>query len=333
VSYDVRFERLIRAPRERVFDAFTSPAGQRELYGTDEPGWIVESRCDLRVGGVWAISFGPSADALYHHRHVFQEIDRPRRILLTTTETRLDGSRLVTSMEFTFEARGEATLMRLTHAGFPTEELREEHTRGLPNAFARLERSVMSRSILYMSMSLDGFITGPDDGPEQGLGAGGERLHDWLGPWDGSPRGFHPPGASGEVFDEAMATGAVVVGRKTFDYAGRWNGDHHGVPIFVPTRGTPPEPASHWVHYVTDGVESAMRQAKEAAGETNVMVHGAELAQSLLEAGVLDELEIHLVPVLLGDGRRLFGRQQAELELVRVVDAPGVTHLRYRVVS
>src|SRR4051812_11560503 len=79
---DLRFERLIRAAPARVFDAFTSPKGQRELYGTDEPGWIVDSRCDLRVGGVWAISFGPSPGELYHHRHVFQEIDRPRRIRL-----------------------------------------------------------------------------------------------------------------------------------------------------------------------------------------------------------------------------------------------------------
>jgi dihydrofolate reductase len=189
----------------------------------------------------------------------------------------------------------------------------------------------MPKSVLYMSMSLDGFIAGPDDGPEQGLGAGGERLHDWLGP--DTPRGFEPPGPSGKVFEEAMATGAVVVGRKTFDYAGHWGGDHHGVPIFVPTRGTPPAPQSHWVHYVTDGVESAMRQAKEAAGDRDVMVHGASLAQSLLRAGVLDELEIHLIPMLLGDGRRLFGGEQASLELTRVVEAPGVTHLRYRVVN
>jgi dihydrofolate reductase/uncharacterized protein YndB with AHSA1/START domain len=328
---NLSFSRLIKAPPERVFDAFTSPEGQRELYAQDTPGWIVESRCDLRVGGIWEISFGESPGELYHHRHVFEAIDRPHRIRLATTETRLDGSRLVTSMEFTFEARGEATLMTLIQDGFPTRALRDEHTRGLPNAFARLERILMPKSVLYMSMSLDGFITGPDDGPEQGLGAGGERLHEWLGPWEGSPRGFDPPGASGKVLDEAMATGAVVVGRKTFDYAGHWNGDHHGVPIFVPTRGTPPAPQSDWVHYVTDGVESAMRQAKDAAGDKDVMVHGAELAQSLLDAGVLDELEIHLVPVLLGDGRRLFGGQQAELELTRVVEAPGVTHLRYRV--
>jgi dihydrofolate reductase len=194
----------------------------------------------------------------------------------------------------------------------------------------------MSKSVLSMSMSLDGFITGPGDDAEHGLGVDGERLHDWLGEPDGDPPGFHPPGPSGEIFDELMATGAVVVGRRTFDHAGHWGGDHHGVPIFVPTRGTPPAPQSTWVHYVTDGVESAMRQAKDAAGDANVLVHGADLAQSCLRAGALDELEIHLVPVLLGEGRRLFdhlGADHIELELTRVVDAPGVTHLHYRVTA
>jgi dihydrofolate reductase len=195
----------------------------------------------------------------------------------------------------------------------------------------------MSKSVLYMSMSLDGFIAGPDDRAGQGLGAGGHRLHDWLGDGRGGVSGYRPQEEpSGQVFDELMATGAVVVGRRTFDIAGHWNGDHHGVPIFVPTRGAPPAPQSSWVTYVTDGVESAMRQAKQAAGESNVMVHGADLAQSCLRTGVLDELEIHLIPVLLGEGRRLFehlGAEHVELELTRVIDAPGVTHLRYRVVS
>jgi uncharacterized protein YndB with AHSA1/START domain len=142
VSRDLRFERMIDAMPERVFDAFTSPEGQREVYGQDAPGWIVESRCDLRVGGVWTISFGPSPGELYRHHHVFEEIDRPRRIRLTTTETRLDGSSFVTSTEFTFEARGSATLMTMIQAGFPTQALRDEHVVGLPNAFARLERAL-----------------------------------------------------------------------------------------------------------------------------------------------------------------------------------------------
>jgi uncharacterized protein YndB with AHSA1/START domain len=140
VSLDLRFERLIAAPPERVFDAFTDPAGQREFYGTDAPGWVVDSRCDLRVGGVWSISFGPSRDELYHHRHVFEALDRPRRILLTTTETRLDGSSFETSIEFSFEPRDGDTLMRMVQAGFPDGVLRDEHTRGLPNAFDRFER-------------------------------------------------------------------------------------------------------------------------------------------------------------------------------------------------
>jgi len=191
----------------------------------------------------------------------------------------------------------------------------------------------MSSSVLYMWMSLDGFIAGPDDDVGQGLGRGGERLHDGLGDGKG-PDGFKPEGPGSQVYDEVMATGAVLVGRRTFDLAGRWDGDHHGVPIFVPTRGEPPAPASDLVHYVTDGVESAMSQAKEAAGDANVLVHGADLAQSCLRAGVLDELEIGLVSVLLGEGRSLFeglGAEHTELELTRVVDAPGVTYLRYRV--
>jgi dihydrofolate reductase len=188
------------------------------------------------------------------------------------------------------------------------------------------------KSVLYMSMSLDGFITGPDDDVARGLGVGGERLHDWLGESDGAPPAFHPAGRSGEIFGELMATGAVVVGRRTFDIAGHWNGDHHGVPIFVPTRGTPPQPQSARVHYVPDAA-TAMREAKAAAGDQDVMVHGAGLAQSLLREGLLDELEIHLIPVVLGDGRRLFGADRIELEPTRVLDAPGVTHVRYRVAS
>jgi uncharacterized protein YndB with AHSA1/START domain len=140
VSLDLRFERLIAAPPERVFDAFTDPAGQREFYGTEEPGWVVDSRCDLRVGGVWSISFGPSRAELYHHRHVFEAIERPRRVLLTTTETRLDGSSFETSIEFRFDSRDGGTLMTMVQAGFPDEVLRDEHTRGLPDAFDRFER-------------------------------------------------------------------------------------------------------------------------------------------------------------------------------------------------
>jgi dihydrofolate reductase len=181
---------------------------------------------------------------------------------------------------------------------------------------------------LYMSMSLDGFIAGPDDRPGQELGRGGGRLFNWLDD-------RMSDGPSGQVFRELMATGAVISGRRTFELAGRWQGDHHdGVPIFVLTHhiddgDVPPGSA----RFVTD-VEDCAAQARAAAGDRAVLVHGAGAAQALLRAGLLDEMEIHLVPVLLGGGRRLFGSLgpgHIELELVRRLEARDVTHLRYRV--
>ena len=142
MSRELRYERLLKAPPERVFDLLTSAEGQREFYGTDAPGWIVDSRCDLRVGGVWEIAFGPSEGELYRHRHVFEAIDRPRRLLLATTETRLDGSSFEFGVELRFEPRGGATLMTMVQSGFPTDELRDEHGRGVPHAFDRMERAL-----------------------------------------------------------------------------------------------------------------------------------------------------------------------------------------------
>jgi len=192
--------------------------------------------------------------------------------------------------------------------------------------------------VLDMSMSLDGFIAGPDDGPDHGLGVDGHRLHAWLAEGDGiDPLSYRPDDASAVVFDEMMATGAVLVGRRTFDIAGHWDGDHHdGVPIFVPTHHPPDDPptGAATITYVTDGIASAASQARAAAGDRNVMFHGAETAQDALRAGVLDEMELHVMPVLLGRGRRLFdhlGADHIELELTRSIDAPGVTHLHYRV--
>jgi uncharacterized protein YndB with AHSA1/START domain len=142
VSLELRFERLIAAAPQRVFAAFTDPVGQREFYGQDCAGWIVDSRCELRVDGVWSVWFGPSPDELYHHRHVFEAIDRPRQILIASTETRPDGSSFETTLQLTFEPRGGSTLMTMVQSGFPSEGLRDEHTVGLPNAFDRLERTL-----------------------------------------------------------------------------------------------------------------------------------------------------------------------------------------------
>jgi dihydrofolate reductase len=198
----------------------------------------------------------------------------------------------------------------------------------------------MSASVLYMSMSLDGFIAGPNEGPGNGLGDGGERLHEWFfAGADTDENGVpgRPGGINGQIIDELMATGAVVAGRGTFEPAEGWGGDHHhGVPIFILARREPGIDIADWplVTYVSD-VETAMTEAKRAAGEKNVLVHGAGTAQLALAAGVLDEIEIHLVPVLLGQGRRLFDNldpEHIELERTRILEGEdGVTHMRYRV--
>jgi dihydrofolate reductase len=179
-------------------------------------------------------------------------------------------------------------------------------------------------------MSLDGFIAGPNEGPGNGLGDGGHRLHEWA------LTGGRPTGVNGQVYDEFMATGAVVAGRGTFEPADGWGGDHHdGVPIFIYSRREPGIDISRWpdVTYVTD-VRDAFEGAREAAGGKDVLVHGAAIAQLALPAGLLDELELHVVPVIFGQGRRLFDHlaaEQIELERIRILEGYGVTHLRYRV--
>src|SRR6187549_3796195 len=155
-----------------------------------------------------------------------------------------------------------------------------------------------------MSMSLDGFIAGPNEGPDNGLGDGGLRLHDWLMTGDNVDlEAIRQPGTvNGMIVEEFMATGAVVAGRGTFEPAGGWGGDHHGgVPIQVLSRRPRPAWTAEWplVHYGND-LEAAFGSAREAAGDAPVLVHGAATAQRALRAGLLDELEVHLVPVLLG---------------------------------
>ncbi len=181
----------------------------------------------------------------------------------------------------------------------------------------------MSSSILDMSMSLDGYIAGPDDflGGEDG-----ERLHKWA----------DAAGRPSQFQDEWNAAGAVLSGRRTAELMDHWGGSHGGVPIVVPSH-RPPGPAARWgyplVTYVTDGIESAMELAKATAGDQDVQVRGAYTAQRALEAGVLDEVQIHQIPVLLGNGRRLFDvlATEIELEIVRVIDTPDATHIRYRI--
>jgi dihydrofolate reductase len=187
---------------------------------------------------------------------------------------------------------------------------------------------------LYMTMSLDGYAAGPHDGTEDPMGVGGFRLFNWL-----DRRYDHGP--NGQVYGELQATRAVISGRRTYEHADRWHGDHHdGVPVFVLTHQVPADPPPGSVRYSTD-VRECAAQARETAGDADVMVHGTGAAQSLLRAAQLDELELHVVPVLLGKGRRLFDNLPAkhiELDLVRTLAAPDVDdpaqrviHLRYRV--
>jgi dihydrofolate reductase len=188
----------------------------------------------------------------------------------------------------------------------------------------------MSVSILDMSVSLDGYIADADDYLG---GDDGERLHKWA---DADGEAAQPSGPVRDFEAEWKAAGAVLAGRRTAELMDHWGGSHGGLPIFVPSH-RPPPPAARWgyplVTYVNDGIESAMAQAKAAAGDRDVQVRGAYTAQHALEAGVLDEIQIHLIPVLLGRGRRLFDvlPSEIELEIVRVIDTPQATHIRYRV--
>jgi dihydrofolate reductase len=186
---------------------------------------------------------------------------------------------------------------------------------------------------LDMSVSVDGYVVGPQDSTDQPMGIGGFRLFNWL------DHRFDP-GPNGQVFAEVNATRAVISGRRTYEHADRWQGDHHdGVPVFVLTHQVPDEPPPGSVRYVTD-VHACAAQARAAAGDADVVVMGAGAGQALLRAGELDELELHVVPVLLGQGRRLFDHLPAELtelELTQELNAADadpehrVLHLRYRV--
>lgn len=195
-----------------------------------------------------------------------------------------------------------------------------------------------------LSTSLDGFIAGADDSSELPLGIGGDRLFQWFRDGD-TPSRYYPSfrmsAVSAAVFDEiAGSHGAAIAGRRTYDIADAWGGSGPlpGAPLFVVTHRVP-----DWVPkgdppytFVTEGIESAVEQARAAAGGKGVSLMGANVVQQCLRAGLLDEITIHLVPVVLGRGVRLLdglelGRH--EFDLLRVVDAPGVTHLTYRVVK
>jgi dihydrofolate reductase len=214
----------------------------------------------------------------------------------------------------------------------------------------------MSRLRFDISVSLDGYVAGPNASVDVPLGEGGEQLHQWivgLASWR-DPHGLEggETGADDAVVQEAIeTTGAVLMGRKMFSGGdGPWEDDPNRdgwwgdeppfeKPVFILThhaRDPVTYPNGTIFTFVTDGIESALQQARAAAGDRAVSIGGgADVAQQYLAAGLIDEIELHVVPVLLGDGVRLFGATSAELpklEPTRVVDSPTVTHLRYRVV-
>jgi dihydrofolate reductase len=188
-----------------------------------------------------------------------------------------------------------------------------------------------------ITTSVDGFITGPNDGPERGLGEGGERLHYWVfgGPWtyDEEPTG-KATGEDRAYLDEAMArVGAVVGGRGTYEAADHWGGSNpFGVPFFIVTHRADQQPDEGFTF--VSGVEEAVGRAREAAGGKDVSVMGgADVIRQALAAGLVDELAITIAPVVLGAGKRLFDGfdRSLDLEHVGVRRSPWATHITYRV--
>ena len=204
----------------------------------------------------------------------------------------------------------------------------------------------MGKVSFNMTMSLDGYVTGPNDGPQNPLGDGGERLFTWFSSVDteytmpGGDWKFKVSAASAALLDKAIQqAGVLVTGRRTFDIANAWGGRHPlDVPIVVLTHRVPQEwvkPGSPFT-FVSDGIESAIAKAQAIAGDKIVAVGSATTLQQTLNAGLLDELQIDLVPLILGGGVRLFdhlGITPKQLEQVSVIEGTGVTHLAYRVLK
>lgn len=200
----------------------------------------------------------------------------------------------------------------------------------------------MGKVILDISMSLDGFIAGLDDNQEQPLGKNGEMIQGWLFSGDQPSRYndfFRLSSINKEVFDRSILDmGAMVFGRRTFDIVNGWGGSHpiQGIPIFVVTHEAPEtyfEDQTSFT-FVTDGIKSAIEQAKKAANGKNISIGTASIAQQCIQAKLLDEMHFHISPILLGNGIRLFdqiGQEHIKLESKEVVDGSDVVHVKYKI--
>jgi dihydrofolate reductase len=196
----------------------------------------------------------------------------------------------------------------------------------------------VSKILATITTSLDGYVTGPDDGPDKGLGEGGERLHYWVfgGPWKyGDDHSGEATGADKEFLDDMMdRVGATIGGRGTYEAADHWGGTNPWpTPFFIVTHHPEDAPQDAGFTFV-DGLDEAIRQAREAAGRKDVEVMGgADIIRQALAGGYVDELSISIAPVVLGDGKRLFDGfdHSIDLEHVRTLQSRFATHITYRV--
>ena len=190
--------------------------------------------------------------------------------------------------------------------------------------------------VFDISMSLDGFVTASNRRSEKPMGDGGQRLHEWAMGGEGD--------RNRELLEDAIAgEGATIAGRKTYDSSVAWWGADGPTgsarrPVFVVTHEAPPEAPDGGVYtFVTDGIEGALEQAKAVADDKDISIMGGpSIGQQYIAAGLVDEIQVHLVPVLFGSGTRMFehlGGEHIQLEIVEVIDTPAATHLRYRIVG
>jgi dihydrofolate reductase len=196
----------------------------------------------------------------------------------------------------------------------------------------------MAKVVAGITTSVDGYITGPDDGPGKGLGEGGERLHYWVfgGPWtyENEPKGEATGEDAAWLAETIARVGAVVSGRATYEAAGHWGDENPwGIPVFIVTHRPEEEPESGAFTFVS-GVEEAVDRARAAAGDKDVHVMGgADVIRQALDAGLVDELTIIVAPVVLGGGKRLFEEFSSSLELehLGVRQSTWATFIDYRV--
>jgi dihydrofolate reductase len=202
----------------------------------------------------------------------------------------------------------------------------------------------MAKVVIDVSVSLDGYVAGPNDGHKYPLGQrGGEHIFDWFTTGDKPAHGselFKPEGNNVQVVDEMVErAGAMLTGRRTYEITNGWGGSHpiKGLPIVIMSHSVPrdiPKGDSEII-FVTDGIKNAVEKAKAAAGDKDVGIGGASVAQQALKAGLVDEIYLHVAPYILGNGVRLFdhlGDDSIKLEQISTLEGPMAAHLRYRVV-